>query len=152
MAPDAVMYAIVGIGAGSTAIFLILALVRGRQAPVRLWPWILGLVFAGVPAALLTLVAVAAAFSDGGGWLAVGVLGLWLLLGVSIVRPRWGAWCFIGSGLLLPVFLWGGDLLVADEAHLQLGVEQGTAMYTVRALITGGILIWATQPRRPHRA
>lgn len=150
MTPDAVMYAIVSIGATTAATCLVGAVVRGRQAPARLGIWILGLFLAGVPAALLTLVAVAAAFSDGGGWLSVGVFGLWLLVGVSIVRPRWAAWCFIGSGLLLPLFLWTGDLVVADATHLPLGIEQALAMYTVRALVTGGVLMWATQTPRAH--
>jgi len=84
---DTVMMLIVSLGALCIAALLVVAVLRGRQAPQRRMVWVIGLLMAGIPAALLTLVAIAAAFSDGGSWLIIGVTGLWLLVGLAITRP-----------------------------------------------------------------
>ncbi|MFM7147876.1 MAG: hypothetical protein ACKOW5_16295 [Actinomycetales bacterium] len=103
---DTVMMQIVSLGALCIAALFVVAVLRGRQAPQRRMVWVVGLLMAGIPAALLTLVAIAAAFSDGGSWLIIGVTGLWLLVGLAITRPWWAGWGFIGSALALPMLLW----------------------------------------------
>lgn len=147
MSPDTVMTFIVSLGAASAAVLLILALVSGRRAPGHKAVWILGLVLAGIPAALLTLVAIAAAFSDGGRWLIIGVLGLVLLLALALLRPLWSGWAFIGSGLALPLLLRVGDLLLPAETQLPVDVLRGVMFYSVRAALTGFVLIWSSRPR-----
>lgn len=141
------MYLIVGAGATSAAILVILALIKGRRPPARNGPWIAALVLAGLPAAFLTPMALAAtAVSRQANWLAIGALGLCLGFVLALLRPRWAAWGFIASGLLLPVLTWAADTLLEQPQESSIGVAQALGIYTWRALLTGGLLLWAVRP------
>ena len=148
MNPDTAMTIIVSLGVASATVLLVLAVFQGRRKAPHRAAWVAGLVLAGIPAALLGLVALAAAFSDGGSWLIIGVTGLMLLFALAIVRPRWSGWAFIGSGLALPVLLWVGDLLLPVQAQLPVDALRGLMFYTVRASLTGIVLIWSSSATR----
>ena len=142
------MFLIVGAGASTAAILVVLALVKGRKAPARHGPWIAALVLAGLPAAFLTPMALAAMVaSRQGNWLAIGAIGLCLGFVLALLRPRWAAWGFIASGVLLPVLTWTADTLVEQPQDSSIGVAQALGIYTWRALLTGGLLLWAVRPR-----
>jgi hypothetical protein len=142
------MYLIVGTGATSAAVLVVLALLAGRRKPARQGPWIAALILAGLPAAFLTPLAVAATVvSRQANWLVIGALGLCLAFVLALLRPRWAAWGFIASGLLLPILAWLADTLVEQPQESTIGAAQALGVYTWRALLTGGLLLWAVRPR-----
>jgi len=113
-------------------------------------------VIQGVPAAFLTLPAVAVMFVGEGNWITIGVIGLWLLIALTVMRPRWAAWGLIGSAVALPFLLWLGEFLLEAGPLMQIGILQGLLSYSARSAIAGGLPLWAagvTGPelRRPVR-
>lgn len=85
--------------------------------------------------------------SGQGNWLAIGAIGLCLGFVLALLRPRWAAWGFIASGVLLPVLTWTADTVVEQPQEISIGVAQALGIYTWRALLTGGLLLWAVRPR-----
>ena len=146
MSAEAVFTVIVGLLAAIVLVLVALAVPRGRQRPARLGPWIAALVLAVVPALLFTAVAVSAIVAGEGWWVLIGFAGLWSLVALAVLRPRWAAWAFIGSGVALPVLLATSALLIATgEPMIDLGHAIG--FYTIRALVTGALLMWAGSTR-----
>lgn len=142
--PDLVMYAVVGLGALSALILVILALLAGRRKPVRLWQWIAALVVQGLPAALLTVPAVMTVVQRQPPWITVGVVGLWLLIGLTVLRPRWAAWALVVSAGLMPLLLWTGGTLVPSQ-ELPIEPLMMLGFYSARSAIAAGLLWWAGQ-------
>ena len=144
-AADAVMYGVVGLGATSALILLIVALVRGRRKPQRLWQWIAALVLQGVPAAFLTLPAVMTIVQGMQAWITVGVIGLWLLIGLTFVRPRWAAWELLATAVAVPALVWAGGQIVPSFPGLPIDPVMVLGFYSARSVISAGLLWWAGQ-------
>lgn len=143
------MYLIVGTGATSAAILVVLAVIKGRRPPARRGPWLAAVILAGLPAAFLAPMALAAtAVSREANWLVIGALGLCLAFVLAFLRPRWAAWVFICSGLLLPVLVWMAETVVEQPQESTIGAAQALGIYTWRALLTGALLLWSIRPRR----
>lgn len=144
-AVDAVMYIVVGLGVASALVLLITALVRGRRKPQRLWQWIAALVLQGVPAAFLTLPAVITIVQGIQAWITVGVIGLWLLIGLTIVRPRWAAWELAATAVAVPVLVLAGGQIVPSFPGLPIEPVMVLGFYSARSTIAAGLLWWAGQ-------
>ena len=147
MTPDAVMYLIVSTMASVVLILLVVAVLQRRRAPDHKGPWIAALVIEGLPAIFLTIPAVVVMFVGEGNWITIGVIGLWLLIALTVMRPRWAAWGLIGSAAALPILLWLGEFLLAAGTQMQIGILQGLISYSARSLIAGGLLLWAAGRR-----
>lgn len=142
---DAVMLGVVGIGAGCVLVLLVVALVLGRRKPARLWQWIAALVIQGVPAVFLTVPAVVTVAQGYPIWMTVGVLGLWLLIGLTVIRPRWAAWTLAGTAAAMPVLVWVGSQWVATIPGLPIEPLMVVGFYSLRSVIAAGLLWWAGQ-------
>lgn len=143
MTPDAVMYLIVSTMASVVLVLLVVAVVQRRRPPVHKGPWIAALVIEGLPAIFLTIPAVVVMFVGEGNWITIGVIGLWLLIALTVMRPRWAAWGLIGSAAALPILLWLGEFLLEAGPPMQIGILQGLISYSARSVIAGGLLLWA---------
>lgn len=148
MSHQVALYLIVGAGAASTATLLVLALISGRRPADRRGPWIAALILAGLPAAFLGLAAVVTAVTGSFDWMQIGAVGLCCLFALSFIRPRWAGWTFIASGLAFPLLLWLADTFLTETQLGSIGVGQALGFYAWRALLTGGLLLWAVTPRR----
>ena len=140
----------VAIPALSTIVVTAVAYRRGRQRPLRTGPWVAGLVLAVLPAVFITSISVPGAFIGGGAWLLIGATGLWALVVLSFMNPRWAMWVFAGSGIALPIMLTIGSLFTAADQPMPIEPGSTLGVYTVRVLITAGLLLWATQPVHAH--
>lgn len=137
---------IVALLATSVLVMLGFAIARGRQRPNRRGPWIAALVLAVVPAGLFAAVAVSALVAGEASWTLLGFVGLWCLVGLAYLRPSWAAWAFIGSGVALPVLIAIGAALTASGEPM-IDVGHAIGFYTVRAIVTGGLLLWSMKKR-----
>lgn len=145
------MLAICGIGAVGAVAVLVFALRAGREPPVHPWAWIAALVVIGVPATFLIAVSVGAVIAGGGLgglWMVLGTIALWSLFAVSVIRPRWGAWVAIVSAIVLPDLLALATQLLADPKEMFIDVPMMIGFYSVRTLIAGGLLVWASMKSR----
>jgi hypothetical protein len=142
---DAVMLGVVGIGAGCALILLVVAVLLGRRKPARLWQWIAALVIQAVPAAFLTVPAVITVTQGYPIWMTVGVLGLWLLIGLTVMRPRWAAWALAGSAAAMPALVWAGSQWVEAFPGLPIDPLMVLGFYSLRSVVSAGLLWWAGQ-------
>ena len=142
---DAGIIGIVGIGAGGALVLLVVSLLNGRRKPTRLWPWITALVIQAIPAAFLTVPAVMTLVQGFALWMTVGILGLWLLIGVTVIRPQWAAWALAGSAAVMPVLVWVGSQWVDAIPGLPIEPLMVLGFYSLRSTIAAGLLWWAGQ-------
>ena len=157
-----VLSLIFGATAVVVAVVLALAVRRGREPASRQWAWIVGVVLAvlGTVFNLFIVVGmtIAALVSAGGAvlpsWsLVFGSLALVCATVLAFVNPRWAAWVFGGTAVVVPALV----------ALAQAGAEPETmagefpalgivGFYSVRALITAAFLwlgSWPVTGSRP---
>lgn len=143
MTGEMFVFAVIALLATVSVGVLIVALLRGRRPPMRKGPWVAALVVTVIPAIFITMVAVVAGV-HGSGWLAFGAIGLWALVGLTVVNARWAAWAYLASGVAFPIILTVGSLLLPVGEALM--IEPTNALvYTARVIVAAGLLIWATQ-------
>lgn len=152
MSGDIVVIGTVAILAISAIAVAVVAYRRGRQRPIRTGPWVTGLVLAALPAGFITMISVPATFLGGSAWLLIGAAGLWALVALTVMNPRWAAWVFVGSGVALPILLTFGSLFTPTGEPVLIEPGSALGVYTLRALVTAGLLLWATWPRHSTHA
>lgn len=143
---------VVGVMALTSLALLVVALRQGRRAPLRTAPWVIALVMTAIPALFITVVAFASMSHIGiDAWPALGALGLWALVALTVFRARWAAWVYLATGIAFPIVLAIGDLLLPADEPLMIEPANALGFYTARAVITAGLLLWATH-EAPHRS
>lgn len=147
MSGNAFVTIVVAAMALTSVVLLVIALRSGRRSPLRTWPWVVALVLTVIPAVFITIVAVVTVAHEVS-WLLLGALGLWAMIALTVFRPRWAAWTYLGSGIAFPIVLMIGELALPDD---QMMIEPANALvYLVRIIVPAALLIWATQPRHVH--
>ena len=150
-----------GLVAASVAAVLVLALRRGRVHPERRWAWIVGVVLAVLGTAFNLFIVggmTIAAIVDAGGamlppWsLVFGATALVCATVLAIVHPRWAAWVFAVTAVVVPGAM---ALLEAVSTEQALAGEMPAlaiaGFYSVRALITALFLWLGSLPVRDSR-
>ena len=124
----------------------VLAFVRGREPPTRRWAWITGLVLAVVGTAFHLLVALGATIASGQvTWLLLGSIALVSATVLAFVRPRWAAWIFAVTAVLVPLAITVVNAVVPDVAA-EFPALVVVGFYSVRALITAAFLWVGSRP------
>lgn len=137
---------VVAVLALSVVALVVIALRRGRTPPLRTGPWVVALVLTVIPALFITIVAVVTMI-HGSAWVALGAVGLWALVTLTIVKARWAAWAYLVSGVAFPILLAIGALVMPAGEPMMLEPANGL-MYTIRVAVAAALLIWATHPVR----
>lgn len=150
-----------GLVAAAVASALVAALRRGRVPPARRWAWIVGLVLAtlGMAYNLMIVVAmlISVALADEGPdqpmWsLLFGSVALACATVLAFVNPRWAAWVFGVTAVVVPAMVALTSAMVEPQAM----AEEFPALaivgfYSVRALVTALFLWLGSLPVRDSR-
>ena len=145
-----------GLVAAAVAAVLIVALRRGRVPPARRWAWVVGLVLAAlgmaynlmIVVAMLISVALADEGPDQPMWsLLFGSTALACVTVLAFVNPRWAAWVFATTALVVPAMVALTSAVVDPQAM----AEEFPALaivgfYSVRALLTALFLWLGSRP------
>jgi len=150
-----------GLVAASVAAVLVVALRRGRVPPERRWAWIVGLVLALLGTAYNLLIVggmtIAAIVGAGGAMLppvslVFGSTALVCATALAFVHPRWAAWVFAVTAVVVPAAMALIQAPLTEQAMAgEFPALAIAAFYSVRALITALFLWLATRPVRGSR-
>jgi hypothetical protein len=150
-----------GLVAASVATVLVVALRRGRVPPARRWAWVVGLVLAAlgmaynltIVVAMLISVALADEGPDQPMWsLLFGSIALACVTVLAFVNPRWAAWVFGVTAVVVPALVALTSAVVDPQAMAQeFPALAIVGFYSVRALITALFLWLGSLPVRGSR-
>lgn len=133
----------------ASAIVLIVALRQPRLRPTRRWAWIVGVVIACAGTAFHLVISVATVIQAGGvTWLQLGTLALLCTTALAFVQPRWAAWLFAATAIVIPIALTAVDMIGPPPEAEALPGAVVVGFYSVRALVTAAFLGVATLPPR----
>lgn len=147
MDSNLIMLVIMSAGAASVIVLLVFALVAGRLPPTSRVRWIIALAITVVPALFVSMAAVGATIAGGVGWVIIGAVGLWALIGVTWFRPAWAGWGYLVSGLAIPIAVAIAQSTLSPDPPMEVDAGMVFTFYGVRSLITAALLLW---PARPH--
>lgn len=157
MSVELVYTLIFGAVAAACVAVLIVAIVRGRTPPTRTWAWVTGLVIACLGTAghlALTagiLVNVATSVDAPPWWLLLGSTSLVAATILAFIRPRWAAWLFAVTALLVPAALAVVEGVMTPTMADVFPAAVVAGFYSVRALIAALFLWWGSRPVRGER-
>ena len=128
---------------------LVAALAKGRERSPRTWAWVTGLVIAVLGTAFHLLIAVGATIASGQvTWLLLGTLALVCATVLAFVRPRWAAWLFAGTAVVIPLAIAAINAALTPSLGDEMPALVVAGFYSVRSLAAAAFLWLSTLPVR----
>jgi hypothetical protein len=144
------IYVVVGTGLTAGVLLLVFAIPRGRVAPARNAPWVVGLVILALDTALHVAASIGALVDGGlgGAWFILGTLAFLAVLVVAVLRPRWAGLALLVSAAVVPLALAVGGLTANGVAEGAVPWPVALVTYSVPAAVSGGLLVLSSWARR----